>query len=569
VRSRSRVLFVQLPQLDNAVEGPHENLNLAAVYLRHALEKSAEARRYEPEFLTSQADAWDDAHVIDEIVRFDPAVIAGTLYLWNVERTLDVLREVRRRSPGVRVVVGGPEVAEAHPFLFRSPAIDAAVVGEGEAVFPAVLKSLQTRRTPDLKPVAWRARNGFVWGAGDPPVPSLHDMLPPPGHTLLRPDANGMAYLEASRGCPLRCSYCLYHQYRRGLSAITPREVISRLRHLRQRGARDIRFVDPTFNAHPAFEQIVRELARFNASGGLDFFAEMRPESITDEQARHLAAARFTEIEVGIQSAEPRVLSGIRRPTDLVAAGRGIRRLARHGINVTVDLMYGLPGQTLDGFKRSVDWARGLGRVKLQCLQTLLLPGTDLRRHRTRTGISAISQPPYGVVATATMGDDAMREAERCVQAASPVALDSAASRFVGCALPDLFAERVCLRVPTDLAQERAAGAMSRRVLQFHGPDLFSHRAAIARFVRRAVGQEPHILWQFVLVPDWEEPLDLLDALIREIRRMPLHILDRYSGVMSTGERAARRVFVQLRKGRRYDPSWVEAAERTLRAAFH
>ena len=566
---RAGILFVQLPQLDNSVEGPHENVRLAAVYLRHAVEVSRQTRRYDFDVLPPQADDWDDAHVVDEIVRLSPSVIACTLYLWNVERSLDVLKRVKARLPEIRAIVGGPEADRHHPFLLRSGVVDAAAMGEGEAVIVPLLQALRTGAPPDLQDVGWKEKSGWTWGRQPNPHTPLESILPRASHPLLQPDANGMAYLETSRGCPLRCVYCLYHHYHRGLGVITPRDLTARLTVLRGRGAREIRFVDPTFNAHPAFDDILAALVRANSSRSLAFFGEIRADTLTRAQADLLAKANVRDVEVGIQSVSPSVLNAIRRPTDLAAASRGIRWLIKRGIRVTVDVMYGLPGQTLQDVKRSIQWTQGLGRVNLQCLQTLLLPGTNLRRNRARWKISAADRPPYGVTSTGTLSADELKEAEQYIQSISPAALDSPASRFVGCSLPDLFVERVRVRVPDDLQSQEIPGALSRRAALLYGADLFRHRVSLAQWIRRAVQQEPHILWQFVLLPEHEEPLDLFDFLIAEVRRLPLHVSDRYAGVWFRGKRAARRIFVQLKKGRRYDPSWIDAVEEDLREAFH
>ena len=90
----------------------------------------------------------------------------------------------------------------------------------------------------------------------------------------------------------------------------------------------------------------------------------------------------------------------------------------------------------------------------------------------------------------------------------------------------------------------------------------------MAYFLARVVRAEPDSLWQFVIEPRQEEPLDLLDALLAALRAAPTHLLDRYAAAAFSGRLAARRIFIRL-AGRRFDPDWVEAAECTLRAACY
>lgn len=535
------MLFLQLPQLDVCVHGHHENVPLAATYLRHALERSPE-RPFHRIVALRDADELDDRHLLAAIARAKPDVIAATLYLWNIERTLNLLKQAKRLLPKLKIVAGGPEVADDHPFLFRSRVIDVAVPGEGEMVFPFILKAFRTGRR--------YVRPKHL------PAFDLQRDLPPPDHPANRPDANGMAYIESTRGCPFRCSYCCYGHRRSAVSFLRADEVVERVRILRQRGAKEIRFIDPMFNANPEFRRIIVELAKLNRSGQLQFFAELQADRITDEDARLLARAGFREIEVGVQSRNPETLRRIHRPDRLQPLDQGIQRMMRAGILLTVDLMYGLPGQDLRDIQHMLKWAARLRRARVQCMQTLLLPGTELRSHRHEFGFVSSNRPPYQVKSSATLTAAELRQADMTSQRLLGVLADAPTARFVGRKLPGLFTEHL---------EAGAQGRRSNRAMFFRGDDLYGRRRAICAAIRRAVAAEPHILWQFVLVPDREEPLDLLEELADELERFPPLVGDALIELHSPGRRASRRVFVQLRSDRRYDRAWQEAAEELLR----
>lgn len=529
-----KLLFLQLPRLDHNARGRRENVPLAAIYLRYALEQSGEDRFYQVRSIRN-ADRLDDRQLLAQIRKLKPDVIAATLYLWNVERTLDLLRRARRLLPKLKIVAGGPEVAPDHPFLFRSRLIDVAVSGEGEIVFPEILK-------------AFRAGRRF---SGDTPPPcDLHTSLPPPSYPHLKPDTHGMAYLETTRGCPLRCSYCCYGHRRHAVSFLPADEVLDRVRALKKRGAKEIRFIDPTFNANPEFRNIIVGLAKLNRDRKLEFFSELQADKITREDAQILAAANFKEIEVGVQSRNPETLRRIHRPTRLRELDQGIRRLTQAGIRVTVDLMYGLPGQDLHEIRHMLNWAVHLRGVRVQCLQTLLLPGTELRRDRERFDLHGLDQPPYPVQSTSTLSAAELLQAEMMVQRKLGIVADDPTVRFVGRNLPDLFPNR-----PT------------HRILVFKGRNLFARRKILAAQIQKAVAAEPHILWQFVLRPAAEEPLDLLDMLIAGLNKFPPLVSDRFLDMHSPGKRASRRLFIQLPR-RRVDRAWQAAAEDLLRQHF-
>jgi hypothetical protein len=87
--------------------------------------------------------------------------------------------------------------------------------------------------------------------------------------------------------------------------------------------------------------------------------------------------------------------------------------------------------------------------------------------------------------------------------------------------------------------------------------------------MRKAISSEPNMLWQFVLQPEQEEQLDLLDDMIAEIKKCPKHWMDRFASVEGWNRVASRRIFVLLKPSGRYSKSWVEAAEALLEDNFY
>jgi radical SAM superfamily enzyme YgiQ (UPF0313 family) len=540
---------------------------MASLYLFHALERAGSSSDHQGRWLTPEEEELDDRHLIEKIVGWQPDLICCTLYLWNIERTLRLLRRVRKNLSDVKVLVGGPEVAFQHPFLFRSGVPDVAVVGEGERVFPQIVAALEQGAQTDFDHVAWKTGRRYSWGRIRSPDVTLQEGLPPAHHSRCKPDPAGMAYLETGRGCPLRCSYCRYGHLRRRMTFLGEADVLTRVRTLMDRGAKEIRFVDPVFNVNPSFQDILRSLRKLNRKGRLKFFAEVQADLLTPDQIRLLAEAGFSELEAGVQSLDPQVLKRIHRPVRLDPLESNLRIMAQEGIRVTIDLMYGLPGQTLQEVKRSLKWAWQFKGANVQCLQTLLLPGTDLRAERKHWGMEADNRPPYGVKSTSTLSQEDIRVIEEFMRRKS--SLDCMTEKFVGTSLPDLFKEQIPLDVTRVQFSDEIPGVTSRRALIFKAPSLFAHRKQIIAVIRGAIVSEPNMLWQFVLQPEQEEPLDLLDNLIAEIGKRPALWTDRFASASGWGRIASRRVFVLLKPSGRYSRSWVRAAEALLEDHFY
>ena len=550
---KKQILFVQLPLLDNDTSGPRENFPFAGLWLSHVLSTHPEGAFWEAGPAPAEWDELDNAGLLQKITTSGAAAVAFTLCLWNVERAIRLAQRVRESNPDIYLMAGGPEVSLDHPFLLDS-CFDVLVVGEGEAVFPEILQGLRTGKRPAFDNVLFLVSDHWERGSRPPPQMALDSVQVPVRVLQECIKTRPSVYLETVRGCPLTCTYCRYHHLQQGVRALPAEAVAQRVQQLRDAGAQEIRFVDPTFNARADFTRLLELLAGINADHQISFFAEVRADTLTSEQAVLLAQAHFVDIEVGVQSTDPQVLRAIRRPANSAQVERGIRLLTTAGVQVTLDLMYGLPEQTIADVLSSIEWARGLGpKISIQCMQTLLLPGTDLRAQAEQYGIRAMMLPPYGVLSTAALPEEEIARIEWLLQESDDLPADPVTPRFSGYRLSGLFS---------------AWAGRNRRAVMIRGCDLNARRAEICRLIEQAVSDEPDMLWQFVLCPEQEEPLELLAALIDTIRNQPSHLLDRYASAAFFGRIASRRLFVRYKKGREYDGVWREQVESLLRRHF-
>lgn len=566
---RKKILFLQLPHLDNDADGVVENIPFAAGYLIHSMEKAGLGGCFSPHILSAEQDLLDDGNLLKKISAMAPEIVAFTLFVWNVERSLRLMKEIKRTAPKTVIMTGGPEVAPDHPFLFNDTPVDYAVSGEGEPVFPEILRSVIKGTRLDFASIGTRKGRSVEWGRKHAPVFKLNDILPPPGHWVNLPDHNGMAYMETSRGCPLRCAFCCYNQRRRSTSFIDADQVEQRIAFLKKKNVREIRFVDPTFNSNPEFEEILRRIVKINADKRISFFAELRAETLTGQQVRLLKTANFTEIEVGVQSLDIDVLKAVRRPSRIDKLKNGIQMLSKAGIRQTIDIMNGLPGQTVSNLKESLKWVSKIRKGRLQFLHTLLIPGTELRDRRKELGLVSQARPPYRVISTRLLSGHDMLKAEEMFRDSTGTLPDCPTRVFIGRDLPDLFKERIKIDIDRISCDFKLPGSTNRRALIISGKDLFAKRNSVLSLIRKAISDEPFILWQFVIAPASEEPLDLFEAMISEIDDYPRHFIDMMTVVPEKNDRVARRIMVLLRKGMRYGNSWRSGVGELLSANFY
>ncbi len=210
--------------------------------------------------------------------------------------------------------------------------------------------------------------------------------------------------METSRGCRYRCKFCYYPKSYDSVYRMTPGEIEANLRHARERGVKEIYLLDPTLNQRPDFADLLRLLARGNPDHQFTYSAELRAEGIREETARLLREANFQEVEIGLQSIDPTAMKLMGRHVSLDSFERGARAMLAEGIRVRVNLILGLPGDTVDSIRRGLEY---LDRVRpfteLQVFNLSILPGTAFRQTYKELGLEFQPRPPYYVLKTPTL----------------------------------------------------------------------------------------------------------------------------------------------------------------------
>src|SRR5262249_49730517 len=165
-----------------------------------------------------------------------------------------------------------------------------------------------------------------------------------------------MLLLETTRGCVFKCKFCYYPKSYDKQYYLSRDNILANLRHAAERGAREVFLLDPTLNQRKDFADFLRTLAEGNPGRQFSYFGELRSEGITEETAGLLRVAHFTEVEVGLQSVDPDAMRMMDRKNNLRAFERGVRALLGEGIAVKVDLIVGLPGDTVASVRRGLHY---------------------------------------------------------------------------------------------------------------------------------------------------------------------------------------------------------------------
>jgi hypothetical protein len=223
-------------------------------------------------------------------------------------------------------------------------------------------------------------------------------------------DYSGVLW-ELSRGCPFACDFCFESRGTAGIRRVPMPRVEAELELFAESGIREVFVLDPTFNYHKAnAKQALRLIAK--KAPDIHFFFEIRSEFIDREMAGLFAAIRCS-LQIGLQSAHDAVLKNVNRSLD--PADFEARILLLHQADVTYgfDLIYGLPGDTLEGFRASLDFAMSLVPNHLDIFSLAVLPGARLAETAPSLKLEYEACNPYQVIASPTFSRDDIAAAAR------------------------------------------------------------------------------------------------------------------------------------------------------------
>jgi len=388
-----KALLLQLPIQGHDFFFSRENVPLAAAYLKAIGVRKGVDIDLVPRHLMSYGD---DQAILQFLLDARPDIVGMSCYLWNVERSLFLARQLKAELPGCRVILGGPEITPDNNYVLRDESFDIAVIGEGEGAWKILLDYYP--RIPEIPGLLLRGEDGGLHSMGRGKLRHIAlDHWPSPFLSgTLDPQLDDVLWLETVRGCVYRCAYCYYHKQTPRLRSFPLDRIVHEIRRARTRGFKEIVFLDPCFVKRPGLDKLLDAIGTINGDRGLRFSAECNVEDIDQPTAKKMGKAGFAEMEVGLQSIKPSTLRLIHRRFRPERFLSGVRYLQDHGIKVMVDIIAGLPGDTLSDICRSLDWVLEHEAYDFLMLYPLsLLPGTELKQRAHDRGLSAMVHPPY------------------------------------------------------------------------------------------------------------------------------------------------------------------------------
>ena len=356
----------------------HSSLSLR--YLRNASRNAGYQNVWIREFVINQP-IWK---IASEIQKLKPEVLGVGIYIWNRSESLELIERLQKQIPLLKIVVGGPEVSFEKENSLPYPVIS----GEGEKKWLEFLELTGKKETPTQEVLTrWR-----TFGTDLPELisPYLKEDFP---HLK-----NRIVYFETSRGCPYLCSFCL-SALDKTVRYFDEASIQSQVQELISAGIKKIKFVDRTFNLKPRrMKDLMQWLTQFKSN---EFHFEVVGDILTADILGFLATVPpgMFQFEIGIQTTTKSVQETIQRKQNNEKLFSTIRQLVKQDrIHFHCDLIFGLPGETLEDIWKSFSRVMALRPHELQLGFLKFLPGAPINELLEKEQYRYNSTPPYELI---------------------------------------------------------------------------------------------------------------------------------------------------------------------------
>lgn len=340
--------------------------------------------------------------ILSQLLAHEPRIIGFGVYIWNVQQLTRLVEDLKRVRPEIIVVLGGPEVSYETDGQAIVELADYVISGEADLVFRELCSDL----------LAGRPRTDKFIAA---PVPPLDQIASPYELYNAEDVANRVIYVEASRGCPFTCEFCL-SALDIPVRTFPLESFLASMKSLLDRGTRQFKFVDRTFNLNLRFSQAILQFFLDLYEPGLFLHFEMIPDRLP-ESLRTLIQ-KFPpgalQFEIGVQTFNDHVGTLISRRQDNNKLADNFRFLREEtGVHIHADLIVGLPGEGVESFAEGFDRLVQLDPQEIQVGILKRLRGTPIIRHDEQYGMVYSPSPPYEILANGLINFEGIHQLRR------------------------------------------------------------------------------------------------------------------------------------------------------------
>ncbi len=340
--------------------------------------------------------------IAERLLAHKPHIIGLSVYIWNVEQTTQVVSLLKTIQPDIKIILGGPEVSFEHEQQKIISLCDYVISGQADLAFAELCKKILNNSPIENK----------IIKADPVPLPFLK--LPYDYYTD-EDVKNRVIYVEASRGCPFKCEFCL-SSLDKTAWPFDLNLFLEEMDKLYARGVRDFKFIDRTFNLK--IQSSIKILTFFLAKEDKDLYLHF--ELIPDHLPEKLKAVlvKFPEgslqFEIGIQTFNPDTQERISRKQNNEKSKENIKWLRNEThAHLHTDIIMGLPGESIEAIASSFNQLIALNPHEIQMGILKRLRGTPLIRHTDKFDMRYNPEAPYNILSNSRIDFKTMQRLSR------------------------------------------------------------------------------------------------------------------------------------------------------------
>lgn len=344
----------------------------------------------------------------EEIERVSPKVVGFIVYYSSLSVTKIFASELKKRNPSIKVIFGGPSVASYmhnQKDLLGKPYIDSVCLGEGERALAYYMNEVFTGTGKKLPGIIYKYNNLIVEAMPIDYVRNLDSLPFPDFDDLNLPAYTGSTQYPSytSRGCPNKCFYCTERNYFDGLRVRSAKRIMEEFQYVNSKypQIKEVRFLDSISNAKIS---VLEEFCDLKINSGLKLKFNLENAVIRKEMRsplyKKLKKAGCTVIGYGMETNSQDLLKSVGKLLSLgVDLSSVLNEGKKAGLYISVNIMFGIPGETEQHFHELVEFIksnkRSLSGINPAVNFCAFYPGSFVFENPSVYGVDLTNGPDY------------------------------------------------------------------------------------------------------------------------------------------------------------------------------
>lgn len=364
---------MKLLLLSAAIKKGNLDYPLPTASLKATLDRRFSADQLQTSLMISSLEDTPEK-VIQQIMKEGPQFVGLSVYLWNREWMQQLAVGLKKQDKSLLLIAGGAEASALPEELMKEMPLDYLIRGEGEGILYRLMQSLLKGSKPEKS--AGFMRKEDTQPPAIAPALDWEEMPSPLLEGTLQLQERDHLLWELTRGCPYRCAFCFESRGNPQVRPVPEERFLAEAALICQSPVDEVFVLDPTFNHDKKrCKKILNKLIQLEPECHFTF--EIRMEGL-DRSMIELFSSLSCALQVGLQSSSPEICKKMNRHLDRHLFEERARWLMEYQVPFGLDLIYGLPGDSLEGFRKSLDFALKLQPSNLEIFPLMLLPGTAL-----------------------------------------------------------------------------------------------------------------------------------------------------------------------------------------------